>query len=348
MSGNPQLRAFLEGRIARSGRIPFSEYMDAVLYHPEHGYYTSRRNPIGPVGDFYTAPMLDPALGQLLSRLFVRMAEGLAGFTLVELGAGTGRLARHILESSAFPYLIVERSPSMRQRQQRLLEGFDVAWVDALPSGLDGCVFSNEFFDALPVRRFVRRKGAVRELFVGPGLGEEEGDPNPPVDLPLLVEGATADIAPGAVEWVRRIGASLRRGYHLAIDYGYLREAFFSRRNGTLMCYRKHQADEDPYDSPGEKDLTAHVNFSDLVDAGREAGLDLADFRSQKDFLVDLGLLEIMEPLARESTAASLRRLQSLKTLILPPMMGERFRVLLQCKGLEVGPLPGFPGANRS
>jgi len=134
----------------------------------------------------------------------------------------------------------------------------------------------------------------------------------------------------------------LARGYHLAIDYGYSRREFFARTRGTLMCYRRHQADEDPYVDPGEKDMTAHVNFSDLIDAGSAAGLDLVGFRSQKDFLVDLGLLDVMQGLAESGTADSIARLQLLKNLILPPMMGERFRVLCQRKGVPERTLPGF------
>jgi SAM-dependent MidA family methyltransferase len=342
MSGNPWLRAHLDALIRDRGPIPFVEYMETVLYHPEHGYYSSARNPIGRQGDFYTSGNLDPAPGQLLARLFREMASRLPRFTLVEVGAGSGLLARHILEAESFPYVIVERSAQMRGRQQSLLSGFDVEWPDALPDALVGCVFSNEFFDALPVRRFVRRRGVIRELHVAEGLVEVEADPSEPVDLPLLGEGCIVDLAPEAPRWVRRIGAALERGYHLAIDYGYLREDLFRRKRGTLMCYRGHAVHENPYLDPGIQDLTAHVDFSDLIDTGRQAGLELMGFRTQKDFLVDLGLLEVMRSLAMEPHPESVRRLQALKTLILPSMMGERFRVLLQGKGAEGAGLPGF------
>jgi len=336
------LRAYLDQLIHTRGRIPFSEYMDAILYHPEFGYYSSARNPIGAGGDYYTSANVDPAMGRLLARLFGAMEREIGSFEVIELGAGTGLMARHILETRAFPYRILERSAAMRQRQQAALEGFDVEWVESLPEDIHGCVFSNEFFDALPVRRYVRRDGAVRELFVAAGLREVEGEPEAVVDLPLLGEGSIADIAPEAARWARRIGNALTRGYHLAIDYGCLREDFFSRPRGTLMCYRRHVADENPYADPGEKDVTAHVNFSDLIDAGREAGLDLAGYRTQKDFLIDLGLLELIRPLAEAGTADAVRRLQALKNLLLPPMMGERFKVLLQRKGVPPGDLPGF------
>ena len=347
MSGNIQLRDRLNGLIRAKGRISFAEYMEEVLYHPEFGYYSSSRNPIGPAGDFYTSANVDPAMGQLLAELFREMAMGIDGFVVVEIGAGSGLLARHILEACEFPYVIVERSPAMRRRQAEALEGFDVTWLDAVPQDTHGCVFSNEFFDALPVRRFVRRGDQLRELFVGEGLSEVEAEPDPHIALPLLQDGAMADIAPEAAVWVREIGNRLARGYHLAIDYGYRREELFAHRRGTLMCYRRHQAVEDPYADPGEKDLTAHVNFSDLIDAGSEVGLDLVGLRSQKDFLVDLGLLDVMSELAEAGNAAAITRLQLLKNLILPPMMGERFRVLLQRKGVSERALPGFEAASR-
>lgn len=342
MTREARLRAHLESLIARRGQIPFSDYMESVLYHPELGYYSQERNPIGPEGDFYTSVNVDPAFGQLLVRLFEAMETQIRDFTLVELGAGTGELARHILETRRFPYRILERSRAMRARQQKTLAGFDVGWIDTLPDRLQGCVFSNEFFDALPVRRFVRRGGVVRELCLGPGLREVESEPDPPVDLPLLEDGCEADLSDAAIDWIRRIGRSIGRGYHVAVDYGYLREALFRQKRGTLMCYRRHVADEDPYENPGEKDMTSHVNFSDLIEAGREVGLDRVGFRSQKDFLIDLGLLGILEPLAGATDPSSIRRLQALKTLILPPMLGERFQVLLQEKGMAATALPGF------
>ena len=111
-------------------------------------YYSSQRNPIGTDGDFYTSPDLDPIFGQLLAKQFEQWALEFDSFTVVELGAGKGLLARDILERHRFPYMILERSPAMRQRQQELLGDYDVTWIDELPRGITGCIFSNEFFDA--------------------------------------------------------------------------------------------------------------------------------------------------------------------------------------------------------
>jgi len=291
-------------------------------------YYASARNPIGMDGDFYTSTDLDPIFGQLLARQFQEWAAEFDGFTLVELGAGKGLLARDILECAKFPYVILERSPAMRERQEELLRGCDVQWVEELPRGVKGCIFSNEFFDALPVRRVVRREGVLKEIYVTEDFTEIEGPLVEAIDVPSA-EGQVTEVNLEARRWMREIAASLDRGYHLAIDYGYLRDEYFAQPYGTLMCYWRHQAIEDPYVHIGEQDMTAHVNFSDLMDV---PGFETVLFTSQMDYLIRLGILGEMEKLATGGTAAGMQRLLKLKKLILPGSMGERFKVLVQKK----------------
>jgi len=317
----------LRRKIQEQGPIPFAQYMEEVLTH----YYSSERNPIGAHGDFYTASDLDPVFGKLLARQFERMAEGFDSFTLIELGAGKGLLAHDILRHVTFPYMILERSPAMRSRQQVLLEGRNVTWIDELPQGVTGCIFSNEFFDALPVHRVVRRGGVLKEIYVTENFEEIEGDLGVHIDAPLA-EGQTADINLEARTWVRRIAASLDRGYHLAIDYGYLQNEFYAQPHGTLMCYWRHQATENPYIRIGEQDMTTHVNFSDLIDEGTAAGLELVRFGKQMDYLIDLGILTEVQQLAEAGNAVSMQRLLKIKKLILPGSMGERFKALVQNK----------------
>src|SRR5437870_2124284 len=163
-------REQLSLKIHKSGPIPFAQYMEEVLRF----YYSSPRNPIGAEGDFYTSADLDPIFGQLLARQFEEWAVDFDAFTVVELGAGKGLLARDILQQRRFPYMILERSPAMRERQQELLREYDVTWIDELPSGLSGCIFSNEFFDALPVHRFVCRGSVLKEIYVTEDFTEIE------------------------------------------------------------------------------------------------------------------------------------------------------------------------------
>src|SRR6266481_3310416 len=286
-------------------------------------YYASPRNPIGTQGDFYTSADLDPIFGKLLAKQFKQWAAGFDSFTIVELGAGNGLLARDILQHCQFPYMILERSPAMRAHQERLLGDHQVRWIDELPHGLTGCIFSNEFFDVLPVHRLIRRNGTLKEIYVSEDFTEIEGDLQEAIDVPIA-EGQTADVNLDAPRWIHRIADSLDRGYHLAIDYGYLRDEFYAQPHGTLMCYWHHQAVEDPYARIGEQDITAHVNFSDLMDSGAEASLETNRFATQMDYLIGLGILEEIERLATAGDAASMQRLVKIKKLILPGSMGQR------------------------
>jgi SAM-dependent MidA family methyltransferase len=316
----------LRKRIQEQGPLSFKDYMEEVLRF----YYSSERNPIGTDGDFYTSPDLDPIFGQLLAQQFQEWAAGFDSFTIIELGAGKGLLARDILARHRFPYMILERSPAMRQRQQELLRDYDVTWIDELPRGVTGCIFSNEFFDALPVHRVVQRRGRLREIYVTENFEEVEGDLQESITAPLA-EGQVAEINVEARHWIRRIAASLDRGYHIAIDYGYLRDEFYAQPHGTLMCYWRHQAVENPYLRIGEQDMTAHVNFSDLME---EPSLETTLFATQKDYLIQLGILDEIKKLATAGDAVSMQRLLKIKKLILPGSMGERFKVLVQTKKL--------------
>src|SRR5262245_55933823 len=181
-------------------------------------YYASPRNPIGMDGDFYTSSDLDPILGQLLAKQFQQWAASFDTFTVVELGAGKGLLARDILQRCRFPYMILERSPAMRRRQQELLADYDVSWIDQLPSGITGCIFSNEFFDALPVHRVVCRSGELKEIYVTDDFEEIEGDLQPAVAAvydrrfdghrPPLQEGQSTEINLESRQWICRIAAA--------------------------------------------------------------------------------------------------------------------------------------------
>ena len=358
------LAAELRARVAACSGLPFAEFMAACLYHPQHGYYMTPRERIGKQGDFFTSSSVHALFGRLIARQLAQMAEHLGDdtFQVVEQGAGEGHLALDILDALAdeFPelyarlsYTLVEVGPVSRARQARTLAAHAarVQWCAADEWTLaSGCFLSNELVDAFPVHVVEKQSGCWRELFVvnaaDDGFAEEFRDPSTPALAEHFlwlgtapVEGNRAEINLTAPVWMRQVGARLGRGFVITIDYGYPATELYAlhRRAGTLLCYRQHQADDDPYTAVGEKDITSHVDFTALQRAGEEAGLATLWFGEQYRFLLALGfveeLLRLQAQCADEREARALRL--TLKNLILPEQgMGETFKVLVQGKGV--------------
>ena len=376
--GHPRLVEFLAGRILAAGPIPFSEFMEAALYHPEHGYYASGTVAIGAEGaDFRTSPEIHPIFAEMLARQVAEMYEKLGRpepFRVIELGPGTGRLAHAFLSHAAallperirgWEYHLVERSQALIQAQKGALQTLPVG-VASVPRwsteeslgahGGAGVILSNEFFDALPVARVEVSGGRLQELRVGwsPGHGffTRACDPD---DERLqeyfseygaeLGEGQAAEACLEALAWVDRMTTLLHRGYLLTIDYGYLADQLYAplRRAGTLLAYRDHQVVQEVLRDVGHQDLTAHVNFTALIRRGEENGWTAAPLRTQTEFLLALGILGRMQ----ESDALAggeVERLQgrlAAKELFAPGGMGETFRVLIQARD---APLEGLAG----
>ncbi|MCC7261747.1 MAG: SAM-dependent methyltransferase [Candidatus Latescibacteria bacterium] len=314
---------------ASGGRITFADFMGLVLYHPAAGYYTRGRPVIGPQGDFFTSPSASPLFGRLLARQFLRFREELGhppGFAVVELGGHRGQLRQDVLnEMPELNYRMVEVG-------------------DALPEGLVGCVFSNEFWDALPVHRVKVAGGGWQEIYVredGEGFADELGPLSDPrlaayLDgLPVAwMEGYETTVNLQAQEWMARLGRSLERGFVLSIDYGFERPEYFSpqRPKGTLRCYHRHTLGDDYYARPGEQDLTAHVDFTALIDTGRQAGLEPVLFTDQGRYLVGIGE-EVFREIAERTAGQFSRERQAIHQLIHPGLMGSAFKVLIQRKG---------------
>ena len=367
---NP-LAALIAERIRRFGPITFSEYMREALYHPIHGYYS--RPEASRFADYYTSVDVHPVFGRLLARQFEEMWRRLDSprdFTLVEAGAGVGRLASQILPfvRSTFPefyqslrYVAVERSPARSdQLASRLAlyvgEGKCSASLEIPPRITAGCVFSNELLDAFPVHRLVFQDGSLQELFVA-----REGDSFTEVLRPLsscaitdyfaaqniaFQDGQRAEVSLEACDWITEIARRLDRGFVLTIDYGHEAADLFDAHHmaGTMLAYSRHRATEDFFAAPGEQDLTAHVNFTALRLWGERQALHTLGLVSQTSFLLALGRGNDFADLYDEGMDESARvraRLQ-LKTLIFPEGMGERFQVLLQQKGLPAAVLTGL------
>lgn len=367
------LTELLAERIRRFGPMTFADYMRECLYHPVHGYYSKAE--AKRFADYYTSVDVNPIFARLLARQFAEMWENLgrpAEFLLVEGGAGVGRFAAQMLHFcetilpefyAALRYVAVERSASRReqaaiQAQRHAAAGHFAASAEVPAHIAMGCFFSNELVDALPVHRVVMDGHAMKEIFVG----YEEGrfvDVRAPVstcaiteyfaaqNIPLR-EGQHAEAGLEACDWITEIGRRLERGYVLTIDYGHPAADLFDEHHmrGTLLAYREHRASEDYYASPGEQDLTAHVNFTALETWGKRSGLETGGFTSQTAFLMALGQGNEFADLYDEGQSEAERtkaRLQ-LKTLIHPEGMGERFQVLVQQKGAGASPLRGFAG----
>jgi SAM-dependent MidA family methyltransferase len=367
------LAELLADRIRRYGLLTFADYMRECMYHPVHGYYSKTESTR--FADYYTSVDVHPIFGRLLTRQFAEMWEQLghpADFTLVEAGAGVGRLAAQILDFSksklpafykALRYVAVERSAARREQtatrlKQHTEAGHFAVSLEIPPHIPAGCVFSNELIDALPVHRVVLQGGAPKELFVGftdgrfvDHLAELSTCAITEYFATLGIifhEGQQAEAGLEACDWIAEIGRRLERGYVLTIDYGHPASDLFDEHHmrGTLLAYHDHRATENYYASPGEQDLTAHVNFTALETWGKRSGLETSGLTSQTAFLMALGQRNEFADLfdKGQTEVDRVRARLQLKTLIHPEGMGERFQVLIQRKGVVNTPLTGLAG----
>jgi len=345
------------------GALAFDRFMESALYAPGLGYYVAGSRKFGEAGDFVTAPEISPLFGQCLARHCVQVLDTLRGGDVLELGAGSGALAADLLAEMAvlgqLPecYRILELSPELRQRQHATLATRvpellpRVDWLVELPAGFSGVVLANEVLDAMPVHRFrVGAHGFEEELVVW------RDDGFSPVFAPVVSPGLAAALAhlqqtgvalsPGhgseinlrAAAWVRALAQSMHRAAVLLIDYGFARREYYhpQRSMGTLLCHYRHRCHANPYILVGLQDITAHVDFTALAEAGRTAGFRLAGYTTQAHFLIGCGLDTL---LARSDPGDLVRHLglvQEAKRLTLPTEMGESFKVLGLLYDLEI------------
>lgn len=365
LSISARLGALIRDEIAAAGgRLPFDRFMELALYAPGLGYYVAGATKLGPAGDFVTAPEISPLFGRCLAIQCAEMLERLGGGDLLELGAGTGQLAVQLLGTlerlAALPerYLILEPSPDLQARQRALISeriprlAPRCEWLSRLPDGMRGLAIANEVLDAMPVQRFrIRPDGGIDECFVSIRDGalvevlDQASSPGLAAAVTALqtegyarLPGYSSEINPRLGPWMRAIGQSLARGLVVLIDYGYPRRAYYQddRTMGTLMCHRRHQAHGDPYRDLGLQDITAHVDFTAVAEAGAAAGFDLAGFTTQAHFLIGCGIDQLI---AESPTRLDL--VAGAKQLLLPTAMGERFKVMALSKGVE-GEWRGF------
>lgn len=363
------LRELILAEIRSAGPITFERYMELALYHPQLGYYSGARPRIGADGDYYTSTDVSPLFGATIGRQLREMWEALkrpAPFTIVEYGAGKGLLAADVLGwagathpdfYAAVEYQIIERSPGMRRYQQQRLGTLPVRWVegDALLGGHIGCAISNEVADALPFHRIRQVDGVLLELWVGASDGILREELRPPSTPELqgyldgagvaLCEGHTAEINLRATTWMHAQLDGLRSGFVLTVDYGATADRLYDGRYpaGTLACYYRHTQNTAPFERIGKQDITAHVDFSTLARAVRDAGAEVTGYTTQGYFLAALGLGDALTDGERRhlSPREFERERIAIEQLIRPNGLGG-FRVLIAHKGIEQPSLRGI------
>jgi SAM-dependent MidA family methyltransferase len=350
------LREIIREKIRHDGPLTFRDFMEISLYHPHFGYYCSPRPRLGGDGDFYTNAYITGLFGELLAHQFEEMwqALGRGPLTVVEYGAGTGLLCRDILYRlkenaplyDKLNYFIIEKSAAMRERERRLLPG-TVEWRGSIREigPVTGCIFSNELVDNFSVHR-VLMEDELMEIYVS--YDRDFIEILRPASEMLkdyltrlgikLPWGYRAEINLEATRWIQDLGQALRRGWVMTIDYGYSAAALYSKRTGTLACYHRHRVHHCPYENIGEQDITTHVNFTALDHWGRRKGLELGGFTNQTHFLQGLGLTGKLR--TREESGIEEGDRRQLRYFLME--MGQKFKVLIQHKGVGQVPLSGL------
>lgn len=349
--------------------ISFYTFMQLALYHDEYGYYSRPKQKIGKEGDFYTSASVGDVFGEVLAGVFAEMAETFqedSPFYLVECGGGTGDLTRQILQAwekddpkllSRIQPIMIEKSQYHRKVQQEKLEKFGVNWFEDLKEfkaqagEVRGIVFSNELLDAFPVYVIEYRDGIWKEVRVGwDDSALQFCERLELLDQPEVVEflereekyipkseGYRIEVNVAAERWLEDTANGLTKGYLVTVDYGYLRESLYipQRRRGTLLTYYRHTAADNPLSQPGEQDITTHINFSSLMEAGEKHGLNNIGFFTQSQFLINGGILAKLQEHQESDpfTGVITKRNRAIRQLIMPGGMGETFKVLVQAKG---------------
>lgn len=366
---------------AENGFMPFEEWMHHALYAPGLGYYAAGSTKFAsqaPEGDFTTGPELTPLFGQALAGQVAQILAASGSRTILEVGAGTGALAAALIPALNLldirpRYKILEVSADLRERQRQRLAGVraDVQWLQTLPSNFKGCVIANEVLDAMPATLFRwDENGQLLELGVRLDEATEPraangGDPEAPrfmmaqrpadETLQKLVAarmpplpGYGSEINVQAEAWVRQLGAWLKQGAALLIDYGFPQREFYhpQRDQGTLMCHFRHRAHADPLRYPGLQDITTHVDFTAMADAALDGGLSILGYTAQARFLMNAGLIELLTGLDPHDAAGYAKMVGPVQKLLSEAEMGELFKVMAVGRGIDV-PLIGFANGDR-
>lgn len=337
--------------------IPFSRFMELVLYAPQYGYYTGGSHKIGNDGDFITAPTLTPLFARTLARQLQELLPQTAG-NIYEFGAGTGQLAADLLNNLSDGinrYYIIEVSPELAARQKDLIQTLapqaaqKIVHLSALPETFDGIIIGNEVLDAMPVEIIRKDEGGSFE-HVGVCLDNDRFTylARPLHDLqlsalaslyfPKITSPYTSELHPQQYAFIRTLASRLEHGCMIFIDYGFDAAQYYhpQRNQGTLIGHYRHHVIHNPFDFIGLADLTAHVNFTDIAQAGTDAGLDLIGYLPQSHFLLNLGITELLAQTGKTDSAAYIREAAAVQKLIDQHEMGELFKVIAFGKNINI------------
>lgn len=321
-------------------------------------------------GDFITAPELSPWFGHTLAVAIADVLTHCQEKNILEFGAGSGILAKHILDNikdKSIKYFILELSSDLKNLQQQTLSAYKdrVVWLEQLPESFVGCVVANEVLDAMPVRLFSRDKNnKLKERYVdinpdsSPNgfshfiWSEQEvkhQDTPDDIDRLLKISGYTSEFNEQAKAWVTSMGSWLKQGAAILIDYGFPASEYYhpQRGQGTLMCHFRHHAHTEVLALPGIQDITAHVNFSAIAEKAVEANLEVIGYTSQANFLMNCGLLDLLSALDPEDVESYALNIGPVQKLLSEAEMGELFKVIMLAKHVDDLYPIGFTRADR-
>lgn len=343
-----------------AGVISFRDYMQHCLYEPGLGYYSAGSAKFGAVGDFVTAPEISSLFGQCLANYTGQLfKQGLEPHVL-EFGAGTGKLCMDIVSRfnelgiDWLSYKILEPSPDLQSRQRTYLKDslqqqdfIKIRWMNTLPEGFNGLVLGNEVLDAMPVNVVLKKEQWIE---LGVGFNEQKFQWREftrdgvavqnikEIDRDIaLCDDYCTELNLNFMPWCQSLYASCNMAVVLLIDYGYEQAQYYhpQRNNGTMMCFYRHRSHPDPFVYPGLQDITAYVDFDAFADAAIEAGFEVTGMMTQADFLIQNGLLGLMQQQPGDGVR-QIKLSQQVKTLTLPGEMGEKFKVIVMQKCVEL------------
>jgi len=369
LAHSAQLQSLIQQHIQQQGGwIDFATFMHMALYTPNLGYYSGGAKKFGIGGDFVTAPEISPLFTRALARQVAQVIVLTQG-DILELGAGTGKLAADLLQEleqlDALPsqYCILEVSDYLRQIQRDNLQNWlpdalfgRVVWLDALPTQWRGMILGNEVLDAIPVHIVGKQQGVLVERGViwqdGFAWQDRPLTSGPMLEAVIalnLPDAYLTEIAPAATGLMLSLSERLQHGVICMLDYGFGASEYYhpQRNTGTLMCHYQHYAHSDPLIHVGLQDITAHVNFTAMAEAAHTQQLSVMGYVNQANFLINSGILQLLEQVSPEQMAVYAPMVSAVQKLLSPAEMGELFKVVLFGRGMNVPLLGAIQGDKR-